>query len=373
MKILCVVTGGTFGSHISEKGVGICGTFNDVTLKKIAYEHFSDSVIIDFIEPIYKLSENIDDKDWNIINDEIMKVISNYDSILVVHGTDTMAYTASALSYNEQISKKMPIVFTGANLPLSFEHSDAIVNFTQSIYALINFTNKDITGVFIVFNGSTNFNTKSLIHLGVRVKKVKWEKTCYRSFYINSEYLGQVSKEEFTFDMEKYNKFFNKKIMHKKTSNIPLKYNANLVSSFKIYPGFDPHILKREFDYGKRYFIIEIYSSGTAPMKDTYLSLSKSLDYIDKNNGIVFAISQQEGKNGATMDIYESSKMLRKLNIIGLQDMTWEASIVKLMYASSFSSKSEIIEYMLKNISAEILCLDKFAKNSLHKENIETK
>jgi len=352
MKLLCVITGGTFGSNKTDKGIGINVAVDLKLLKNTVKKYFSDSISIDFITPIFKLSENIDERDWNILNREIEDKIDSYDSVLVVHGTDTMAYTSSALSYNENISKKKPIVVTGANLPLSFDNTDAIVNFVQSIQALEKFIKLDVKGVFIVFNGSNNFNSKALIHLGTRVKKDKWEESCYRSFYINSQYLGYITNHEFSFDIEKYDHLFNKKILYKNQ----IIYDSKKVSSFKIYPGFDPSILQREFDYGKRYFIIEIYNSGTAPIKDTHLSLYKSLHYIHEMGGIVFAVSQHEGKSGATMDIYESSKMLRELSIIPLKDIIWESAVVKLMNASTlFNDKDALIKYMLKNISGEIL------------------
>lgn len=352
MKILCVITGGTFNSNVTKKGLGVNDAFDDTCLKNEVYKKFSNTVSINFTTPIYKASENIDDKDWNIINREIENKINEYDGILVIHGTDTMAYTSSALSYNEKISKKKPIVVTGANLPISFENTDAIVNFIQSIQALIKFYEQHICGVFIVFNGSDDFNKRSLIHLGTKVKKYVWEKQCYRSFYINSDYLGYISGSEYYFNKVKYNQIFEKQTIHNKS----IEYSSNLMSSFKIYPGFDPSILQREFNFGKKYFIIEIYSSGTAPIKDTYLSLAKSLEYISKNNGIVFAISQHEGKQGATMNIYESSNLLKSFNVIPLKDTIWEAVVVKLMSVASLElDNNEVIEYMLQNISGEII------------------
>lgn len=351
IKILCVITGGTFNSSLTKKGLDVNNTFDNSYLKNEVYRRFSDTVWIDFAIPIYKVSENIDDKDWNIINREIESKINQYDGILLIHGTDTMAYTSSALSYNEQISKKKPIVITGANLPLSFNNTDAIVNFIQSIQVLIKFSRQYIVGVFIVFNGSDDFDKRSLIHLGCRVKKYIWEKKCYRSFYIDSDYLGYISNNEYHFDEVKYNTIFEKRTIYHK----PIKYDSNLVSSFKIYPGFDPNILQREFNSGKKYFIIEIYSSGTAPMKDTYLSLDKSLKYISENNGIVFAVSQHESKQGASMNIYESSNLLKELNVISLKDIIWEAAVVKLMSATSLElNNNELIKYMLQNIGGEI-------------------
>lgn len=352
MKLLCVITGGTFSSNKTDSGIGINDAVDLKLLKDSVNNYFSNSISIDFTTPIFKLSENIDERDWNIINQDIENKQDAYDAVLVIHGTDTMAYTASALSFNEKISKNKPIVVTGANLPLSFDDTDAITNFIQSIQVLEKFVTQNIIGVFIVFNGSNNFKNKALIHLGTRVKKDKWEESCYRSFYINSQYLGYITDDDFSFDKDKYEQLLNKETAYNKK----VIYDSTKVSSFKIYPGFDPSILKREFEYGKRYFIIEIYNSGTAPVKDTHLSLYESLKYIDENGGIVFAASQHEGKSGATMDIYESSNMLKELNIIPLKDMIWESAVVKLMGgASIFDNNDEIIKYMLKNISGEIL------------------
>ena len=353
MKLLCVITGGTFSSNQTGNGVGVNDDIDVELLEDAVKKHCSGLVDIDFITPIFKLSENIDDRDWNILNRVIEEKMDEYDSVLVLHGTDTMAYTACALSYNEKISKKKPIVITGANVPLSFNDTDAIVNFIQSILVLLEFIKYNVVGVFIVFNGSNSFQNKALIHLGVRVKKYIWEGHCYRSFYTNKPFLGYLSDKEYSFDLDEYNRLFNKHISYKKE----IIYNSKNMSSFKIYAGFDPSILEREFDYGKRYFILEIYSSGTAPMKDTYLSLYDSLKYINEKGGIVFVISQQEGKNGITMDTYESSYILRELNVIPLKDMIWESSIVKLISASSLGSNQDIINYMLDNISGEISSL----------------
>ncbi len=350
MKLLCVITGGTFSSNQTDDGVGITDNVDVELLLSEAKKHCPNVASIDFITPVFKLGENIDENDWNIINRSIEDKIDKYDSILVLHGTDTMTYTACALSYNEKISKKKPIVLTGANIPLSFKNTDAIVNFTQSIKALEQFVKSDIVGVFIVFNGSDNFDDKALIHLGVRVKKDTWGGQCYRSFYMNEKPLGYISNKNYIFDLEKYNELFNKNISRKKE----ISYNSKQISCFKIYTGFDSGILKREFDYGKKYFIIEIYSSGTAPTKDTDFSLYESLDYINKKGGIVFAISQQEGESGATMDVYESSQILKKLNVIPLGGMIWESATIKLMIASSLRSNQEVIDYMLSNISGEI-------------------
>lgn len=352
MNVLVVITGGTFSSVNTDKGVGISEKVDTKYLDLKVKESFGTSVLTSYVIPIFKLSENLDDKDWNYINSAIIENIANNDAVLVIHGTDTMAYTSAAIGYNEIISKKYPVVVTGANLPLVYEDTDAIVNYIQALKVLKNFIKTKIVGSFVVFNGFNDFDQNALIHIGTRVKKDKWEESCYRSFYINNQSIGHLSNQEFYFNEEKYHKLVSNEIV---LTTQPF-FDSSQICSLKIYPGFDPKIIEREFDYGnKKYFILEIYNSGTAPIKDTYLSLENSLKYISKKGGIVFAVSQHEGKQGATMNIYESSNLLKDCNIVPLRDMIWESAIVKLSYVVKLSTNNEeIIKIMLTNINGEI-------------------
>ena len=352
MKILVVLTGGTFSSINSKKGLSTSTTNENFLKDKIQHEIPFD-VNIKMVQPFSKLSENIDDNDWNnIINCLRENIKPDINGVIIIHGTDTMAYTSSTLAYFEEFSKKVPLICTGANYSLYENGTDAIVNLVQSIISLKKFNEQNIIGSFIVFNGRNDFKEKALIHMGTKVKKDIWEDTCYRSFYIGSHQIGYLEgKDKFSFDTKLYNKLFNKEVLY----DIKSKFNVAEVVSYKIYPGFDPDNIKRDVDNGKKYFIIEIYNSGTAPAKDTYLSLKENVEYAIKNNCIVFAISQHEGHLGATMNLYESSTILLNAGVIPLKNMIWEASIPKLMIASAtFTKKNDIIKYMLDNIAGEI-------------------
>lgn len=356
MKTLIVLTGGTFGSSQSPNGLTVSkDSQTDIVYKRLedALQTKHVAAELTFIQPINKLSENLDPKDWETIIVSIFDNLDDHDNILIIHGTDTLAYTAAALAYVEKLSKHYPIVLTGANFPLESKETDAIVNTVQSLIALNHFSSNEVVGAFIVFNGSNDYRQDALIHPATKVKKDKWEEFCYRSFYLEKNEIGTVNGDgSVTFDKVLYDQLFDKQI---RFPGLQVGFDAKDVAMLKIYPGMDPDIIKILVDQKKKIIALEIYNSGTAPAFDTDLSLTKSLEYAAQNGTIVFALSQHEGKKGATMNIYESSSILTKAGMIPLHNIIWEAASVKMMLAcSNFEENDDIIKFMITNISAEI-------------------
>ena len=353
MKLLIVVTGGTFGSKRNNNSLNVSEKEEIVSIVKELLEKNKKEINFEYsvISPLLILSESMNPKHWEIIINSILQQTqkTNYDGIIVIHGTDTMSYTANAIAYIENLSKKYPIVLTGANYPVFFENTDAKINLKDSLKVMKNFVEFGIKGSFIVFNG-INDNSDTDIHLGTKVKKDKWEKECYRSFYLNKKSLGKLTtKNRFNFDKILYNEIFPKKIKYR---NISIKFDDSNTMDIKIYPGLDPNILINLFEKGKKYFLLEIYNSGTAPANYDKYSLVEPINYITENGGTVFAISQQEGGKGAQMNLYETSKSLKEAGIIPLGNMIWESAISKLMLASAnFNKKEDIVEYMQTNIA----------------------
>ncbi len=354
MKTLVIVTGGTFSSTKSSNGLKVAKELEVELLIKESDKYFSNSISLSFEQPICKLSENIDPNDWTLLVNTIEKNMNQYDSILVIHGTDTMAYSSAAISYVETISKKLPIVFTGANYPLEFsDKTDGVVNFIQSLGALKYFVNNNIMGSFIVFNGSNDYKTNALIHIGSKVKKDKWEEACYRSCYIGRNHFGEVAADmKVSFDIDEYNKIVPQDTMF---TNLKTSFNAEQVMLLKIYPGMDTKIINYLVDSGVKAIALEIYNSGTAPVQNTVFSFKESLEYAREKEVLVFAISQHEGKQGAVMNIYETSNILNQLGVIPLGNLMWEATVPKLMLAiENFNKIDDISSYMKTNISGEI-------------------
>lgn len=352
-KILVVLTGGTFGSFTDEKG--IVRPSEKKKVKNIISSLLNPfGMFFKIIAPFNILSENCTPKHWNQLVFAILNEIQNnkYDGIIITHGTDTMAYTSAALSYIEVISKNIPVVITGANYPIFNDYTDAPVNFQDSVTFLKWAISHYLKGVFIVFNGydrkSKDQPTK--IHLGTKVKKVAWEGYCYKSFYLDKDYLGKIYNDEIVFDFHLYNELFPQKYV---LSNLNYGFSSDIFA-LKVYPGFNPLIIEHAIDLGAKYIILELYNSGTGPADQSEYSLLPVLKKF-RNRVLFFAVSQHEGKKGATMDIYETSNLLKETGIIPLKDMTWEAAIPKLMLATfNFTDYKKIKDLMLCNIAGEI-------------------
>jgi L-asparaginase/Glu-tRNA(Gln) amidotransferase subunit D len=318
MKILVIITGGTFGSKKSKNGLN---TFNVSEIKE-AVEELIEDVDYEIRIPFFKLSENIEIEDLKNLAEVILNS-RGFDGVLIIHGTDTMVYTASALSFIEKISKKFPVVLTGANYPLFYEKSDAKTNFLHALKALKFFIKERIKGVFIVFNGIND--KKSLIYRGVNTKKISVNDRCYSQFF--GEVIGFVD-DNVIFNKKVYNNIFSNKIV----CDLAPVFNNKDVAGFKLYPGFDYSFLSL-----KKYTLLETYPSLTANADAIISNMKKGFEYFAVSPASVNEIS------------YETTRKLQK-NGVRLLFMTFESAIIKLMLCAGNNK----IECMEKNIIGEL-------------------
>ena len=128
-RILLIATGGTIAS--TEDGNGLSPALTGEELAQSVPE-ISGLCELDVVQPMNIDSTNMRPRQWLMIRDAIMENYNNYDGFVVLHGTDTMAYTAAALSYLIQDSVK-PIVLTGSQKPMANPYTDAKINLFQSI------------------------------------------------------------------------------------------------------------------------------------------------------------------------------------------------------------------------------------------------
>jgi L-asparaginase/Glu-tRNA(Gln) amidotransferase subunit D len=363
-NILLLITGGTFCSVQQDRKLSINykNQFEQIdkcssNILKIIKKNFNFTSNFNFFvkSPFFILSENITPKHWKILINTILEETqkNKIDGVLVIHCTDTMTYTANAIAYIEEISKKYPVVFTGANFPIYYENTDAEINFINSLKTLDNFIKNNIKGVFLVFNGA-NEKCDTYVHLATKVKKIKYVgNETYKSFNQRKDFMGKITTYNiFDFRKKEYLDIFPQE---QKFKNLKIDFNDKNMIALKIYPGLDPNVLMTLFNNEKKYFILEIYNSGTASANNDNYSLISAIEYIIKNGGIIFAISQQENINGITLDIYETSEKLKKAGVVSLKNMIWDSAIVKLMLAiSNFEKKEQIIKFMQENIAGEI-------------------
>ena len=153
-KILMLGTGGTIASEITESGLS-----PQLTTEQIMHycPDISDFCSVDCLQLCNLDSTNIAPEHWQRMADSIRKEYNHYDGFVLTHGTDTMAYTAAALSYLIQYSKK-PIVLTGSQKPINLEITDSKTNLVDAFHYAAN---EDAHGVSIVFNGRVILGTRA--------------------------------------------------------------------------------------------------------------------------------------------------------------------------------------------------------------------
>ncbi|MEM7827514.1 MAG: asparaginase, partial [Candidatus Aenigmatarchaeota archaeon] len=232
---------------------------------------------------------------------------NKYNGVVITHGTDTMSYTASALSFLLQ-DLNVPIVLTGAQLPLSEPGSDVKRNLLGAIKVAAE---TDIGEVVIVFNGN--------ILRGCRSRKVK--ETGFDAFQsINSPVIGRVL--ETVKITSNYRKISNKK------PKLYTELEKN-VALLKLYPGFSPDIFHRIIDMGYKGFVVEGFGACNVPVN--YNSLISCIQRA-KNENIPVVISTQCVDGYDWTHLYENGQKALQAGGIPAYDMLSETALVKLMW-----------------------------------------
>ena len=310
-KVLIVYTGGTFGMAHDKDGVLIPFDFASIlehlpTLRTMALE----LTVVSFENPID--SSNVSPEHWQLLTKIISDHYHNQDGFVILHGTDTMAFTASALSFMlEGLSK--PVILTGAQLPISEPRSDARENLITALEIAAAKTN----GKAIVPEVCIYFDYELL--RGNRSKKV--ESMQFDAF--DSGNYPPLAKAGVKID---YNESAIRSV-NGSSLKIHKTFDFN-ISIIKLFPGITEasveSILKTP---GLKAVILETYGSGNAPTIPWLITILKNA--IDKGI-IIVNISQCPG-GMVLQGRYETSKDLLKIGVISGADMTTEAAVTKLM------------------------------------------
>lgn len=268
--------------------------------------------VISFPEPID--SSNVNMQHWVDMGYIIYENYDSYDGFVILHGTDTMAYSASMLSYMLRGLTK-PVVFTGAQLPISAMRSDARENLMTALEIATAKANGNpvVPEVCIFFN--------HMLLRGNRSKKVQsihfdaFESENYPALaeagiIIDYNYAAIKPYEE-----GKKLKYFNKL--------------DNRVMVLKLFPGITSKILDSCFDIeDMRGVVLETYGSGNSPSESWFIN---SLDKAVKKGLIILNVSQCNGGR-VIQGRYQTSKDLKKIGILSGGDITTEAAVTKMMF-----------------------------------------
>jgi L-asparaginase len=335
-KLLLLYTGGTIGMVQDQKGILVPFDFNNITENVPELSRLDYQVVVISFDPILD-SSNMNMDTWIEMASIIEKNYQDYDGFVILHGSDTMAYTASALSFMlENLAK--PVILTGSQLPIGEIRTDAKENL---ITALEIAAAKDEHGQAIVNEVCIYFDYK--LFRGNRSKKTeanKFEAFSSPNFPIlaeagvhinfNSEVLMPRSEAAF--------------VVHKKLKNP--------ISLLKIFPGISPAYLQAVISAeGVKAIILEGFGAGNTCTDSWFV---ESLQQAVASGILILEITQCIGGN-VEIGRYETSKHLAKMGVVGGLDLTFEAAITKLMFLFGQElSLNEIASQLTQNLRGEI-------------------
>lgn len=326
-RILLLTTGGTIASRPGHKGLEPDMSGGEL----IAYlGDLHDKYEIHSREILNLDSSNIQAEEWRLIARNVYENQKDYDGIIITHGTDTMAYTASMLSFMLPGIKK-PVVLTGAQLPVDNLLTDA----RNNLFCALAAVDAGIHGVSVAFNR----------HIIRGCRAVKVRTMGFDAFEsVNAKYLGEV----FADGLRVYPR------------NDPKPYQegglldqvSTEVLLLKLIPNTNPKLFDHIRDMGYRGVVIEAFGAGGLHFHRR--DLTEKLEML-RDSGIVVVACSQCLYEPSNLTIYEVGRRLLDSGVISAGDMTTEAAVTKLMWALGQKHDPEQVrELFLRNLCGEL-------------------
>ncbi|MBR2894959.1 MAG: asparaginase [Oscillospiraceae bacterium] len=316
-KILHIGTGGTIASEASETGLTPELTSEQLLRYIPDISEFCD---VNCIQLFSLDSTNIQPEHWVLIANAIREHYDQYDGFVVSHGTDTMAYSAAAMSYLVRGSHK-PIVFTGAQKPIGFETTDSKQNLRDAFTVAAS----DMSGVVLVFNGK--------VILGTRARKTR-SKSFEAFSSINYPFLAMVQDGRLI------------RYIRPESSEEPKFTDAvnPKVAVMKLIPGADCGMVDYLLEHNDA-LVIESFGVGGLPTYQTgdyYEAVKRGLDA-----GKTVVMTTQVENEGSDLAVYHVGNTIkRNLPILEAYDMTTEAVVAKLMWILAQTKDQNAVKEM---------------------------
>ncbi|HEX2395589.1 MAG TPA: type I asparaginase [Bacteroidales bacterium] len=336
-SILIIYTGGTIGMVQDQKTGSLKPfRFDNILeevpeLKKFGFNLSSFA----FNPPLD--SSNIKPAAWVKVAEIIGQNYENFDGFIVLHGTDTMAYSASALSFMlENLSK--PVIFTGSQLPIGSLRTDGKENLISSVE--IAAALKD--GEAVVPEVGIYFENR--LYRGNRTTKNNTEDF---NAFISGNYPALAESGVHI--------RYNHSAIHYEPEKRPLIVHKDLnnnLAILKLFPGVNRSAVESAFSIpGLRAVILETFGAGNAPEEEWFL---KCVRNAQQKEIIIFNVTQCQ-TGSVEMGLYETSRKLAEAGVVSGRDITTEAAVAKIMYLTGVSSDYKwIAENLAKSLRGEM-------------------
>ncbi len=323
-NILLLLTGGTIGSAIKDKSIDVSEQTGD-DLITLFNKHYCDPVDFDVVRPFQILSENAEPEHWLSLIETIKGYdLDDYDGVIIAHGSDTLPYTAAALSYGLN-TPSLPVVLVASNYALGQVNSNALDNFITSVDFIIKLK---IPGIFTLYKNSDG---QIHVHLGTRLCEADWLKDDFQSF---GGSMGLYNEKGFCYNPLKTNPTMPE--LYQPVLDLVPEITAfkNQVLALRAYPGLDYSCIDTK---PFRAVLHSLYhcGSGNVTGKD-----GRSLkEFISNNRHLDHYMISYKDISG---NLYASSHELIDAGGLPLENISFEAALPKLFFAYNQNENSPL-------------------------------
>jgi glutamyl-tRNA(Gln) amidotransferase subunit D len=341
-KIALIGTGGTIASKVDYRTGGVHAAISASDLYASIPE-LGNYASVDTEVLLNEYSENLRPEHWSLIANKVAEKVKSgrYQGIIISHGTDTMHYTASALSFALQ-NLPIPVVLVGAQRSSDRPSSDAALNLIGGIVFAIK---SNYSGVFVAMHASSSDDVIAC-HVGTRVRK---NHTSRRDAFESIDVAPVALIKGNIVEMQRCGIKLQKRGSSSESFVVRPDYDSKVIL-LKYHPGFDPELIKHAVvDAGYKVIILEGTGLGHIG-KESFPQIQKAIE-----SGLMVFMTSQCVWGKVKMTVYDTGRDLLNIGVIPLSDMITETAIVKAMWVLANSEDTESAKkIMQENIANEI-------------------
>ena len=341
-SISVIATGGTISSRIDYATGGVKWLMKPEEIFALAPKMHDIASIKSVEKPFMAFSEDMSSEHWKQIAKTAEKLLNDKENkgIIITHGTDTLHYTAAALSFMLKNLNK-PVILTYAQRSTDRGSTDTSLNLTCSAYAAIS----DIAEVMIVGHASENDDFCYAIR-GTKARKMhSSRRDAFRP--INDLPIAKISEEGKVEIMDKFEKI-NKRNEGKVIADTAFEDKITLV---KFYPGAKPEIIDFYIKHGYKGIVIEATGLGHVATESEHNWMPAIKKAIDA--GMIVCVTTQTIYGRVDPYVYSTGRKLLDAGVLYLDDMTSETAYVKLGWVLGHAKGEEAKKLMMQNIAGE--------------------